>query len=209
MEMERERLDARIERARKENSMSPGDQDYEHLVRKCIRENKERTETPPSSPTSSTSAGEWSPPPESPCSSGQLSGLTWTSEEEEDCEIKKIVARKKVERGDWKYRVRWYGYGATEDLWYTREQLCEGAREMVEDFDRHQDELELGDDLVAMFRSYELEAMAIWIPPDISGFLHWQKMLFVFSIFCQPSQRGPREYYATPGALVPKLAKLG
>lgn len=37
-EAERERLDARIERTRQENAMESDEQDYEHLVRKCIRE---------------------------------------------------------------------------------------------------------------------------------------------------------------------------
>lgn len=119
------RLDARIMRTRNEEAMEPGEQDYEHLVRKCIRDGEM---SPPSSPATTIDTGDWCSPPDSPYSMGRMSETSWTSEEEGECEIERIIDRKPTEDGSQQYRVRWAGYGAREDRWYTREQLAAAPR---------------------------------------------------------------------------------
>eukprot|EP01043_Picozoa_sp_COSAG02_P039639 COSAG02_NODE_3146_length_7287_cov_3.402615_1_plen_113_part_10 len=54
--------------------------------------------------------------------------------------------------------MRWEGYRAKDDLWYTDEQLRGSAATMVDTFDRECEEQQLGEDMASMFRLFELEA---------------------------------------------------
>ena len=79
------------------------------------------------------------------------------TDEADEAEIERIVTRKAVATGGWQYKVRWAGYGAEEDLWYTEAQLRVYAPTLVEAFNVEWEETQLSFDVAAMFEAFEKE----------------------------------------------------
>eukprot|EP01043_Picozoa_sp_COSAG02_P073870 COSAG02_NODE_14546_length_1260_cov_6.224806_1_plen_206_part_10 len=81
----------------------------------------------------------------------------WSDEEADEADIEKIVTRRTEATGGWLYRVRWAGYGAKDDLWYTEENLRGYAPTLVEEYNRAWEEAQIGKDMAAMFEAFEKE----------------------------------------------------
>ena len=135
--------------------MEPDDPDYEHLVGP---QEEGTTETDTS--TETTGSLRWSTPPTSPSERSDPRSPEqpeeWSTDEE--FEIEKIVSRRRLGETDWQYRIRWTGYGKEDDFWKSEEQLEAEAPNLLAEYKREQEELDLGRDLEEMFRRFELMA---------------------------------------------------
>lgn len=111
-------------------------------------------------------SGCWGTPPASPIATddpdwqfdSDIAEEERSDEETDEAEIEKIVTRRTVATGGWQYRVRWAGYGAKDDLWYTEENLRGYAPDLVEEYNGECEEAQISKDMAAMFEAFEKEA---------------------------------------------------
>jgi hypothetical protein len=54
-------------------------------------------------------------------------------EPEPDYDVERVVAYERRDDGIW-LKIRWLDYAAEHDTWEPLHEVCEGAREMVEEF---------------------------------------------------------------------------
>jgi hypothetical protein len=61
-----------------------------------------------------------------------------SEQREEEYELEKIVEHVEYEDGDRDYRVRFAGFGPTEDIWIPEHELLETAAELVSEYQEKQ-----------------------------------------------------------------------